>query len=213
MNAMTWWDHDTLSVWSQPWGTAIMGPLKGTTLRMIPASLTSWSSWKAEHPDTTVLDVPVNTDEQAFDEVQRQFPLDEFVIGAVLGEYVKAYRFTAAASEGVINDSIGEFPVVVLADPETRNVHVFIRNTGNEVLTFELRGGELVDRETGTVWDPERGLALEGPLKGINLQQVPYTSAADWAWLDFYPDSDIYGDDVVQDEPVFDELPSLSPLG
>jgi len=95
--------------------------------------------------------------------------LDEFVIGTVLGEHVKGYRFTAVTRERVINDSMGEFPVVVLADTETRNVHLYIRNTGNEVLTFELRDGKLVDRGTGTVWDPERGLALEGPLKGINL--------------------------------------------
>ncbi len=213
MNAMTWWDHDTLSVWSQPWGAAIMGPLKGTTLRMIPASLTSWGSWKAEHPDTMMLEVVSAYGDEEFSEVQRQFPSDAFVIGAVLGEYVKAYRFTAVVREGVINDSIGEFPVLVFADAETRNVHLYIRNTGNEVLTFELRNGELVDRETGTVWDSERGLALEGPLKRINLQQVPYTSAADWAWLDFYPDGAIYGDDLSQEEPVSDELPALSPLG
>ena len=95
--------------------------------------------------------------------------MDEFVIGTVLGEHVKGYRFTAVTRERVINDSIGEFPVVVLADAETRNVHLYICNTGNEALTFELRDGKLVDRGTGTVWDPERGLALEGPLKGINL--------------------------------------------
>ena len=27
MNAMTWWDHTTGSVWSQVWGRAIEGPL------------------------------------------------------------------------------------------------------------------------------------------------------------------------------------------
>ena len=28
-NAMTWWDHDTGSVWSQPLGEAVMGPRTG----------------------------------------------------------------------------------------------------------------------------------------------------------------------------------------
>ena len=52
MNAMTWFDHETNSIWSQPWGIAISGPLKGTRLDMLPFSLTLWASWQTEHPDT-----------------------------------------------------------------------------------------------------------------------------------------------------------------
>ena len=52
MNAMTWWDHDTESVWSQPWGSAIRGPLEGTALTLIPASIVPWPTWLDEHPDT-----------------------------------------------------------------------------------------------------------------------------------------------------------------
>ena len=39
MNAMTWFDHETNSIWSQPWGMAISGPLKGTRLDVFPFSL------------------------------------------------------------------------------------------------------------------------------------------------------------------------------
>ena len=55
MNAMTWFDHETNSIWSQPWGIAISGPLKGTRLDMLPFSLAPWASWRAEHPDTLAL--------------------------------------------------------------------------------------------------------------------------------------------------------------
>ena len=54
-NAMTWWDHGTGSIWAQPWGTAILGPLKDTALTLIPASVVPWSTWLAEHPDSTVV--------------------------------------------------------------------------------------------------------------------------------------------------------------
>ena len=37
MNAMTWYDHETQSLWSQPVATAIDGPYKGVGLKMIPA--------------------------------------------------------------------------------------------------------------------------------------------------------------------------------
>ncbi|KAA3656338.1 MAG: DUF3179 domain-containing protein [Chloroflexi bacterium] len=36
-NAMTWYDHDTSSIWSQPWGRAIQGEQKGVELRLAPA--------------------------------------------------------------------------------------------------------------------------------------------------------------------------------
>ena len=51
-NAMTWWDHQTNSVWSQPWGTALFGDLKARALTQIPAEVTPWGTWLAEHPDT-----------------------------------------------------------------------------------------------------------------------------------------------------------------
>ena len=61
------------------------------------------------------------------------------------------------------------------------------------MLEFALRDGQLTDIQTGTRWSPERGLAQEGPLKGKVLRVVPYTSAYDWAWEDFYG-PDTYGE-------------------
>ncbi len=40
-NAMTWWDHSTGSIWSQPLGEAIAGPLKGETVELLPSQFTS----------------------------------------------------------------------------------------------------------------------------------------------------------------------------
>ena len=52
MRAMTWWDHETDSIWSQPWGRAIVGQLEGTRLDQIPAAIMRWSVWLADQPDT-----------------------------------------------------------------------------------------------------------------------------------------------------------------
>ena len=59
-NAMTWWDHQTGSLWSQPIGAAIAGPLKGKELAVLPSSFTSWAAWRSDHPDTTALDGPTH---------------------------------------------------------------------------------------------------------------------------------------------------------
>ena len=49
-NAMTWFDHATGSVWSQPLGLAIAGPRRGQRLDLLPSLLTSWGAWREAYP-------------------------------------------------------------------------------------------------------------------------------------------------------------------
>ncbi|MDH5616098.1 MAG: DUF3179 domain-containing protein [Acidimicrobiia bacterium] len=56
-NVMTWWDHDTGSVWSQPLGEAILGPRAGARLELLSSTLTTWEAWRTSHPDSLALDV------------------------------------------------------------------------------------------------------------------------------------------------------------
>ncbi len=187
MRVMTWYDHETESIWSQPWGMAIEGPFYGTRLRQIPAGILPWKTWLEEQPDTLVLKT-----ESGFVGPRRQHFKEGFVIGITLGEDAKAYPFPQASEEGVINDLIGAFPVVVFADEETKAVYSYVRKGGGQVLEFILHDGILIDSQTGSSWDEARGIAIDGPLRGEVLQRVPYTTAYDWAWEDFYPHSTFY---------------------
>ena len=187
MNAMTWWDHETSSIWSQPWGLAIDGSLKGTRLEVIPAGVVPWATWLTDHPDTMLLLIAG----RGFDFPSERFS-ENFVIGVALGDHAKAYPFRLASREGVVNDRIGPFPVVVLADPETKAVHVYLRRAGDRELDFSLVDGRLVDLQTGTTWDRVRGAGLDGPFRGELLKQLPYNTSFDWAWEDFYPHSEFY---------------------
>lgn len=49
------YDRETESLWSQIMGEAVSGPMIGDTLERIPTSNTTWSTWKAKHPNTRVL--------------------------------------------------------------------------------------------------------------------------------------------------------------
>ena len=97
---------------------------------------------------------------------------------------------TLAAATGVINDTLGDFPIVVWAAGD--RFHAYVRQVDGRTLTFSAEGNTLVDKGTGTVWDVGRGLAVEGLLRGSVLQVVPSSTAYDWAWRDFYPDSEFY---------------------
>ncbi len=189
MNAMTWWDHTTGSVWSQVWGQSIAGPLKGTTLELIPAAIVPWRTWKLEHPNTLAM----TNDKTGF--FSRQQPArDGWVVGIALGEHSKAYYYPALAEMRVVNDFIGPYPVTLYVDPETRNVHAYLRQVDDQVLTLALdeTGERLVDQETGSAWDIARGLARDGALKGQTMLLVPYISSFDWAWRDFHPETEFY---------------------
>ena len=188
MNAMTWWDWSTGSVWAQPWGLAIDGELRGARLRQLPMSLTTWGEWQADYPDSLVL----ADDRYHPPRLQNVEFQTDFVVGIALDAAAKSFAFSTLREEVVVNDSVGAVPVALYTPPGGGNVHAFVRRLGDRVLTFELAEGGgpcLRDVETGSLWDAVLGLAVEGPLTGQALQRAPTASAFDWAWRDFYPHS------------------------
>lgn len=185
MNAMTWYDHETQSIWSQPIGQAFQGPLKGIQLELLPFQLTTYANWVESHPETLVMTNDYNRLGGRAQGFQRNF-----VIGLVLADQAKAYYYEDAEAAVVINDSLGEFPIVVWA--ENNEFQSFIRRNGDQTLNFTVENGQIVDLETDSTWDLSRGLATEGPLIGEGLQAVPVLSSFDWAFKDFYPDSEFY---------------------
>lgn len=187
LNALTMWDHETESVWGQVWGKALFGPWEGQTLEVLPSRMVPWSTWRSEHPETLVMST--GTGGPGF---FRERPRDEFVIGIVVGESARAYRWRDASARGAINDVLGEIPIVVVANARSRSISAYARNTGEQTLTFGLHGDLLVDEETGSRWEPARGLALGGPLEGTALKTVPWTPAFDWAWSGHYPKTSFY---------------------
>jgi len=49
------YDRQTDSQWVQVTGEAKTGPYKGTVLRFIPSTVTTWQMWKTTYPGTKVL--------------------------------------------------------------------------------------------------------------------------------------------------------------
>ena len=198
MNAMTWWDHATKSIWSQPWGAAIDGPLTGTQLTLLPFEFVPFSVWAQRHPDTKVL-----VDERGAFTYPGQIPQDHFVIGVSIGEAAAGFYFRSAANAGVVNENIGQFPVAVFANGDTREIEVFIRRVQDEKaraagiggeLNFAVSGdGAVTDIETGSTWDIKLGVATSGPLRGTVLQRAPFITSFDWAWEDFFPATTFWG--------------------
>ena len=185
MTAMTWFDHTTGSIWSQPWGRSIIGEYKNVQLQLLPSQITTWESWKHEHPETLAM---INDVERLG--LGRQVFNEDFVIGLLLNGQSIALYYGDVAMVGVVNTNLAGVPVMVWA--ADNNFHAYVRPVGDQILTFNWEERVLKDVETGSIWDVGRGYATEGPLMGEALQPVPGSSSYDWAWRDFYPEAKFY---------------------
>ena len=147
--------------------------------------MTSWKNWKEAHPETLAM-----TNSYSQLGFRRQKFDTDFVIGVVLADQEKAYYYEDVAADTVLNDWVGEFPILIWAAND--DYRTFLRKAEGETLTFQWEDGTLKDTATGSTWDANLGIATAGPLKGQVLQPVPSMTAFDWAWEDFYPSSEIY---------------------
>ena len=154
MRAMTWYDHTTHSVWSQPWGRAIRGDYKGVQLFLLPSQVTTWGSWFEEHPETLVM---VNDLEDA--RTDRKKFKDNFVIGLLFEGNTKAYPFSAIEKAVLVNDHLGPYPIFVWAQGDC--YHAYLRLVGDQVLNFNYVDARLIDQTTDSEWDLATGIAVD----------------------------------------------------
>lgn len=183
-NAMTWWDHDTGSIWSQPLGEAIVGPRKGQSLELLPMSFTTWDAWVDANPRTLALDVPGGV---------TGFALEDLYIVVDFGSDAVAYPVELIQELGVINDVVAGLEIAVVGDPaDPQRWKVFSRRLDDQVVTLTRDGQNLVDVETGTQWDPTRGIGREGPLRGEILDTMPALTSFPGDYDTFWPDGTVW---------------------
>lgn len=178
-NAMTWWDHETGSIWSQPLGEAILGPRKGAKLEMLPSTLTTWAAWREAHPETQALDVPA---------WRTSHSLHRMAVVVARGDHAVAYPVPALRDAGVVNDRVGELEIAVVVDPGDANRWAaFSRRLDDSVAEFILTADGLVDVTTGTVFDPFLGTGRSGPLASQALDPLPAFTAFPTDFDTFFP--------------------------
>ena len=184
-NAMTWFDHDTGTVWSQPLGEAIVGPLKGTKLDLLPSTLTEWGEWKRLHPETKALDAPGEP---------TRFSLRNMSLVVSFGAESAAYPANDLAE--VVNDTVSEVPIAVVLDPNTEESWTVFSRTLDDGVVVDLAfadSGDLVDRVSGTTFHISRGTGITGPLSDQVLDQLPAFTSFTKDYYTFYPDGRIWG--------------------
>ena len=180
-------DLETKSLWSHILGKAMKGKMEGTELEVLPSVMTDWGTWRRDHPGTTVLNLS-----RTKDWFSNEFYLNaaDFVYGWQIGRQAYHCALGILQEDPVLNLDFDGWPVLVTHDPEGTGIQMLNRKVGDRTLLFDAKGKHLIcDRETGSTWNRNTGVALEGPMKGEQLAHEIGMISYRKAWNVFHPDS------------------------
>jgi hypothetical protein len=212
------YDHQTRSLWSHITGEAIRGPLIGKQLKPL-ASMPqiAWKTWQWNYPRTRVLSVftrggmrenrsqDVYADYHAsqragvsgMEYTDDRLPNKSLVIGVQVqtedgNTQFRAYPLTHFRETAVINDTLGEVPLLIFHDKTSFATAVFKRNVAQDARTFTPQDRYFVEDNTGTRWNLVTGEAISGKDKGARLERLPAVNIYWFAWARYYPETSIY---------------------
>lgn len=182
-------DEETESLWSHILGDCVQGQHKGKSLEMLPSVLTDLASWKADHPDSTVMNWPHGFEQNWKRDAYEKLSYDKFAIGLSLDGKNMHFRFPDLRAQPLVNFTFENRPLVLRFDPETGAAWCYDRVFKGQKLEFALRENKMVDRESGSIWNRQSGLALSGLHSGERLNAIVVIPSQVHAWKTFHPDS------------------------
>ena len=161
-----------------------------------------WKDWKKTHTDRQGLSRKKGfirdydrSPYGGYDTSTRlYFPIDnkddrlhpkEIIYGVEFDGIAKAYSDKDVNKEKLINDVVGEIPIVVVWYESLSTVKIFERTLDGETLTFELDDGKIVDNN-GNEWT----------VPGLDEKlEIVDTFGHFWfSWAAFYPHPDLYNE-------------------
>ena len=204
-------DDQTGTWWQQVSGEALLGPLKGRRLTLVPQDQLTFATWRAEAPRGRVLKpddrivragkyAPVDWERDMLRyrtpaSADSQIPPRALVVGVALSGGAMAYPIERLTAAGATLDEVGGEPIVVVRAPDTRSTRVFDRRVDGKTLELAVKVGaspfRLIDVETGTEWD-FAGTGVTGPLAGRQLRRVPFLEEYWFDWKTYHPATRIF---------------------
>lgn len=200
------YDRQTNTLWSQISGQPVFGPLADSELELdaLATIVTTWRDWKTVHPDTTVLsrdtgfardyDNPPYTSYFASPDLMfpvwnrdERLPRKEFVWATELDGATRAWRVSDLRSRPVLNDRVGDRPVLLLTNPRSGGVRMYEGLPDGQFLRVE-NGAVVTDRGEQFTISEE---TLDGD-DGIVLNRLPGHEAFWFAWYATHPDTELY---------------------
>jgi hypothetical protein len=144
-------DATTHSWWRQATGEAVAGSMKGAKLPEVAASQLSLRKWLDLHPDSLVMQ-PDESSEENYDTEGRfergksqgdltrtdpgSWKEKSWVLGVQIGSVSKAYDWNHLKTKRIINDLVGQVPVVLVLSRDQNSFAAFQRPEASWVFTL-----------------------------------------------------------------------------
>jgi hypothetical protein len=197
------------TIWSALSGRAIDGPGKGKRLKRVPSAPTTWGHWLMLHPESTaynlfegdkydVVNLP-SVDHWTIKSKGKDIKQD-LVMGVEGKVSRRAYPLPLVEERVCYNDVIDETPVTVFWYGPTQSGVAWKRKINGKLLTFRAdtiapETAPFMDNETNSRWTLA-GRAVDGPMRGTELEWVPSIQCRDAAWKAEYPETSWFKPDV-----------------
>ncbi|MFK7822100.1 MAG: DUF3179 domain-containing (seleno)protein [Planctomycetaceae bacterium] len=198
------------TLWSALTGRAFEGPKKGQRLKRIPSMVTSWEHWLMLHPESTAYDMfdgkkysatPLPTKmsdiaKRSMGTVDARLQPSINVLGVEFAERQKAYPLNGLPERACLRDSVEGRDIAIFWYAPTKTAVAFETKLGDQTLTLYAddvspETAPFKDKETGTRWTLA-GRAVDGPLRGKELNWVNSIQCRWHAWSAEYSETEIY---------------------
>jgi hypothetical protein len=196
-------DATSRSWWRQVSGQAIAGPLKGAVLDEIPSQQMALRAWLDLYPHSSVLQPDSSFLEkykalEGFDtgiidshlEYRDSLSWKEksWVVGIQVDAESRAYDWNEVVKQRVINDKLGNVPLVLWLEADSVSFHAWNRDS----LEFTVMNDTLTDVQTRSVWNM-RGECTMGDLAGKQLERIQAYQEFWHSWRTFHPGTSTFG--------------------
>jgi len=200
-------DIETASLWSQISGECIQGEKEGSKLTLFPAIHTSYKEFKRLYPDGQLLKKPEKGEAMSHYDGYFKNPEKLGIFGR-LNDFErlegKAYVYgihrdgrSVAVSQdylarhGYAMIEVFDKPMVLTYDKDSKTAAAFQLDGFVDLKPESLSYGNRVLslKDTGLSWSAETGKILSG--KGENLRLVPAMTSFWFAWMSFFPETEL----------------------
>jgi len=191
-------DEATGSWWYQATGEAVTGAMKGKRLPIVPSEQMTLKLWLEQHPNSLIAQPDgAEFSREGYNQTEgydRYQPKKEgwtpnsWVVGITAGTASKAYLWSGLVATRVVNDVVGNQPVVIVTSSDSVSFTAWNRTLNGQQLTFTLdsANSRFTDAQTKSIWN-WNGECVEGPSAGKKLQPVAAWQQYWHAWQTFNP--------------------------
>lgn len=194
-------DKTTKSWWRQVSGEAVAGKLKGAVLKEIPSQQMRLSAWLRQNPSSLILQPDPAFQKQyehltGFDLGTLKSGLEKrdsaswkaksWIVGIQQGNVSKAYDWNKLLTERIISDSLPQLPLLLFIEADDASYHAWNRKVNDQVLSFRMENGKMIDNNTNSVWDAD-GICIEGSFKDQQLTTISASQEFWHSWQTFHP--------------------------